>query len=287
MKKDLKVAAVQYRKPKNSKEGQLKAERFVKEAKENKVNIVVLPEYCLCPPEAVKGGYDSLNFISSLSQKYAIFIAGTNPYKANFGFVNRGFIFDDKGNLIFSYDKILLSPGELEDGLKPGNKISYVETQLGRISLLTCRDAFIKYSQIFFDELRKKEVEIVLVPSASIASSRSSNYDIDLWKDSIKTNSKLFYMSIVASGTVGKIRGKFYSFGHALIVNHKRVIVAEGTNNKEEIIYANIDLDKLNQRRKISEAVWQPAEVPKFKVKKEEKGGDFTEIWSYKKFRKY
>ena len=57
--------------------------------------------------------------------------------------------------------------------------------------------------------------------------------------------------------------------------------------NKEEIIYANIDLDKLNQRRKISEAVWQPAEVPKFKVKKEEKGGDFTEIWSYKKFRKY
>lgn len=133
------------------------------------------------------------------------------------------------------------------------------------MSILICKDAFQRYAAWFFDKLRKAGVEIILVPSLSINVSRSS-YDIDLWVESLKTLSKWFYVCILAPGTVGPTGGEFESFGHALIIGPGSNPFIEGSEDKEQILKATLNLTRLTKLREIYESKWQPKDIPGVKV---------------------
>ena len=112
--------------------------------------------------------------------------------------------------------------------------------------------------------LKKENVDIVLVPSSSITvSERSTN----LWTDTLKTMSMLFNLFIVASGTVG-INGIDGSkaFGNAIIISPKKVLLAQGSVKKEEILYATLDKEDIENLKNPASRKWQPEKVPSYEI---------------------
>ncbi|PJB23582.1 hypothetical protein CO112_00550 [Candidatus Dojkabacteria bacterium CG_4_9_14_3_um_filter_150_Dojkabacteria_WS6_41_13] len=263
MLKDLSVAVLQTTVPTNSTDGEAQVERLVKEATSFNVDMVGLPEDCITPRLEISTGYAALNFLSAIAKKYSTYLFGATGVLENDGIHDRGFLFNREGKLILAHDKIVLTPPEVEQGVVAGATLNITDTEFGRIAILVCKDTFHRYAPWFFNELRKSAVDIVLVPSYSLNVSKRS---IELWVDSLKAQAKWFDLYIVAPGTIGKNLTAFPSFGHSLIICPNRVVLAEGSTDKEEILTAKLDVESLETVRKTVGALWQPETVPAFTV---------------------
>jgi predicted amidohydrolase len=264
MSKKVNVAVIQTKVPKTYKEAEKNIDRLLNEAIQKQVDIVGLPEDCLASYEEIGAGYRPFDFLSEVSRKYNTFLFGANILKEDDGkFYNCGFIFDNTGKLILKHHKIVLTP---ISKLTHGNSLEVVDTPIGKLSMLICRDAMNKYSPWFFNELRNAGVELLLVPSLSINVTRS-DIDISLWVDSLKAQYNWFFMPIAGSGTIGENFTPFPSFGHAMIIGNGGETVM-GSEDKEEILYLTIDLEKLREVRETVENDWAEKDIPEFKLVK-------------------
>jgi len=259
MKKDIKVVAIQAGVPKNTTEGEVQIKRLVAEALKEPVDMIGLPEDCLATWAEIRGGYDPLPFLSSVARENNIYLFGATAVKDQAGLHNRGFMFDKKGNLISHHDKVVLTPLEEKGGIIAGKTLEVFETEFGKMAILVCKDSFHRYAAWFFDKLYKAGVDIVLVPSYSI---NVLGRSIELWVDSLKALAKWFNVYIVAPGTVGPNATDYPSFGHSLIICPSRVVLAEGSFDKEEILRATLDAATLAELRSVANSVWQPKDVP-------------------------
>ena len=258
MLKDIKVAIVQAKVPLSKNEGEKQILRLVKKAVTKSVDMVGLPEDCVSPYKDILDGYKSLDFLSKVAKDNNIYLFGATAVKEVDGLHNRGFLFDRSGELIATHDKIVLTPTE-EKEIVPGNTLEVFNTEFGKMAILVCKDAFHRYAAWFFDKLRKVGVDVVLVPSFSL---NVSNRSLELWVDSIKALAKWFDVYIVAPGTIGENATDYPSFGHALIVCPNRVVLAEGSFDKEEILRATLDVKNLEEIRNTYGSKWQPSNVP-------------------------
>lgn len=264
MKKEVKVAIIQSQVPTSTKEGEEQVKRLVKEAASDPVDIVGLSEDCLVSFADAKAGYDSFGFLSKVAADNKVYLFGATIIKAKEGkLYNAGFMFDREGNLISRHDKVVLTPPEEEDGITAGKTLEVFDTEFGKVGILVCKDSFHRYAAWFFDKLREAGVEIVLIPSYSLNVSPRS---IELWTDSLKALAKWFDVYILAPGTIGKNATQYPSFGHALIICPKRVTLAEGSFDKEEVLRATLDAESLDEIRSTYGARWQPKDVPDVNV---------------------
>jgi len=265
MKKDIKIAIVQTKVPSSKTEGEQQIDRLVKEAVKLSVDLVGLPEDCVTDNyDEVKSGYNPIEFLSRQARENKVYLFGATAVWENNCFHNRGFLFDRNGKLIASHDKIVLTPLEEKRGIIPGKSLEVFDTEFGKMAILVCKDSFHRYAAWFFDKLRKAGVDIVLIPSYSLNVSKRS---IELWVDSLKALAKWFDVYVIAPGTIGSNGTDFPSFGHALIICPNRVVLAEGSNNKEEILRATLDVKSLEEIRNTYGSKWQPAEVPEVELK--------------------
>ncbi|MDD3661615.1 MAG: hypothetical protein PHG63_00975 [Candidatus Dojkabacteria bacterium] len=267
MKKDIRVAIIQAEVPKSTALGETQVDRLVSEAASQPVDLVGLPEDCLASFKDIVDGYDPLNYLSGIARKYKTDLFGATIVKDTDGkLYNTGFYFDRSGELINRHDKVVLTPPEAADGIVAGTALSVFDTEFGKMSILVCKDSFHRYSSWFFDAVRKAGADVVLIPSFSLNVSPRS---IELWVDSLKANAKWFDVYTVAPGTIGENRTEFPSFGHALIICPNRVVLAEGSEDREEILRAVLDVKSLEEIRNTYGSKWQPAEVPVFEVEAE------------------
>lgn len=263
MTKDLIVAVIQAKVPKSKSEGEKQIRRFIKEIIKEPVDIVGLPEDCIATYREIQLGYDPMSFLSSIAKENSVYLFGATAVLENGGLHNRGFLFDNQGHLIAKHDKIVLTPGEEKDGVISGKTLEVFKTEYGNMAILVCKDSFHRYAAWFFDALRKNGADIVLIPSYSLnVSSRS----LELWVDSLKALAKWFDVYILAPGTVGPNATEYSSFGHSLIICPSRVILAEGSFDKEEILRATLDVKTLNEIRATYGSIWQPAKTPDFEM---------------------
>jgi predicted amidohydrolase len=262
MKKDIKAAIIQAQIPESTLIGEEQVDRLVKEATSQEVDIVGLSEDCLAKREDIENGYDAMNYLSSIAKKYGVYLFGATIVKTDDGLHNRGFLFDRNGELVHVHDKVVLTPPEVDAGLIAGKTIEVFDTEFGKMTILVCKDSFHRYAAWFFEKLYKAGVEIVLVPSYSISISERS---IELWTNSLKALAKWFSVYVLAPGTVGRNDTEWPSFGHALIICPKRVVLAEGSPDKEEILRATLDVKSLEYIRN-NDLKWQPNEVPEVEV---------------------
>lgn len=267
MNQDLKVAVVQYQITKDAKDSERKIEELVGTASFKNVDIVGLPEECLGSEENVKQGYDPFQFLQSVAKKYSIFLFGAvYCLDEHNNISNSGFLYNPKGERILLQKKIVLTPPAIEAGFVAGDTIKVLDTEFGRIAILVCKDSFHRYSAWFFNELMKEKVDIVLIPSSSITVSQRS---INLWADTLKTMSMLYNVFILAPGTVGLngIDG-VQSFGNSIIISPLKVVLAQGSQERKEILYATLEKEDLDILRDPEAEKWQPSEVPKIKTLK-------------------
>lgn len=263
MKKNIKVVAIQARVPKDKNEGEAQVGRLVREATKEPVDMVGLPEDCVASYSDVRNGYDALSFLSSVAKENKVYLFGATAVKEGDGIHNRGFLFDREGNLITHHDKVVLTPPEEKDGIVAGKTLEVFDTEFGKMAILVCKDSFHRYAAWFFDKLRKAGADIILIPSYSLNVSKRS---VELWVDSLKALAKWFDVYIVAPGTIGVNATDYPSFGHALIVCPNRVVLAEGSFDKEEVLKATLDTQSLEEIRNTYGSKWQPSDVPEVKI---------------------
>lgn len=263
MLKDLRVAVIQAKVPKSKTEGEEQITRMVKEAVTQPLDMVGLPEDCVSPYKEIQEGYKPLDFLSKVARDNKVYLFGATAVKEDDGLHNRGFLFDREGNLVATHDKVVLTPLE-EKEIIAGKTIEVFDTEFGKMAILVCKDSFHRYAAWFFDKLRKAEVDIVLIPSYSLNVSKRS---IEIWVDSLKALAKWFDVYIAAPGTIGPNATEYPSFGHSLIICPNRVVLAEGSFDKEEVLRATLDVKNLEEIRNTYGSKWQPQAVPEVEVK--------------------
>jgi len=263
MKRKLKIGVVQAKVPFSIEEGESSVLNFVRLAKEVNVDILGLPEDCVCGLFKYLGSYDPLEFLSKTAKKFKISLFGSNATLEDGKYYGTGFYIDNRGKLLSKVRKIILTNPERESGFKAGKEIQVFNTEFGKMAILICKDAFSRYSPIWFHELKKRRVEYVLIPSMSLKVNYNS---FNFWIHSMWLLAKWFDLRIFASGTVGKNYTSFLSFGNALIVDRDSGFIKKGSENKEEILIAEIPVRSKEKIEKSYRSKWDPVKIPNIKI---------------------
>ena len=129
--------------------------------------------------------------------------------------------------------------------LSPGDAIPEpFSTELGRLGMLICYD-------VRFPEpvrvLSLAGTQIVLIPTAW--PDKASLYPDFV----VRTRSEENHVYIAAANHVGEERGVRY-LGRSLITSPSGEIIAEGTATEEEILYADVELSRSDEKRIIFSA---------------------------------
>ena len=162
----LKVAAAQIKVTDNSDENLNKIIQYIKKASLKKVKIVCFPEICLIHnknKEALKKSSfnDYFNKIKIECKKNKIHcIFGANLLEKN-KIYNSAFLVDDKGKLIYRYNKINLFKSE-KSKITAGETNKIINTKFGKIGIIICWD--ISFPE-FVKKLSKQGAWLIFCPS--------------------------------------------------------------------------------------------------------------------------
>lgn len=263
MKNNFKIGIIQANVPFSIEEGESSILNFVRKAKESEVDVLGLPEDCVCGLFKYLGNYDPLDFLSKTAQEFRISLFGSNATKEKKDYYSTGFYIDNNGRLVSKVHKIILTEPEQENGFKAGNEIQIFNTEFGKMAILVCKDAFSRYSPIWFYELKKRGVEYVLVPSMSL---KFDDNSINFWLKSIWLLARWFDLYIFAPGTVGTNYTPFSSFGNALIVNKDKGFLKKGSETEEELLLAEIPVRSGDEIDKSYHSKWDPVKMPNIKI---------------------
>ena len=137
----------------------------------SKVDLIVLPEVCDAP-RGLKGVEKDkylkarenqlLDYFASVARDNNCYIAFGSIHEAKEGLRNSLILLDRKGEIAGTYDKNFPTIYEMDAGIRPGNKVSVIQCDFGKVALAICFD-------LNFDELRqqyaKEKPDIVLFSS--------------------------------------------------------------------------------------------------------------------------
>ncbi len=190
------------------------------------------------------------------AQKYAVPITiGSLMIKTDSGKdVNRAYYIDKSGEITARYDKLHMFDVQLKNGeyykesdaLRAGDKAVLVDTQWGKIGLSICYD--LRFAALY-RTLAQQGAKILTIPAAFTQTTGKAHWHILVRARAIETGS-----FVIATNQCGTHLGKRQSYGHSLIVDPWGEILADG-GAQPGIIYADLDLDKVNQVRQMIPAL--------------------------------
>ncbi len=262
--KNFKIAAVQMKSGSDKEKNLAQAKKLITLAVRKKTKFIVLPEvfnYRGKLSEAFKvaepvPGY-STSFISQLAKKHKVWIligsmletvgAGNDlPF-------NTSVLINPHGKIAAKYRKIHLfdiklkgkqilessrnqagkNPKLVEVGFKPASI---------KIGLSICYD--LRFPELY-RYYSKHGAKIICIPSSFTKPTGEAH-----WHTLIKARAIENFAYVIAPDQAGTGSGGVKTYGHSLIVDPWGKILAEASADKEEVIFAEIDLDYLNKIRK-------------------------------------
>ena len=252
----LKLALCQMNVIDNKLENLKKASSMISDASK-KVDFVVLPEMFNCPysndkfieySEDENDSY-TLNKISNLARENNIYIlAGSIPEKEEDKLFNTSYLFDKHGEIIAKHRKMHLFDIDVKDKitfkesdvLTAGNDFTLADTEFGKIGIGICYD-------IRFPELARIMVEngalILFYPGAFNMTTGPAHWQL-LFRSRALDN------QVYCVGVAPALNedASYHSYGHSIITNPWGEVLAEA-DQKEEIIFCEIDLDEIKKVR--------------------------------------
>ncbi|MBA2653098.1 MAG: carbon-nitrogen hydrolase family protein [Tatlockia sp.] len=222
-----KIAAAQMISSASIKENLKQVEEFFIEAKEQQVELLVLPENfafmgikdtdILQTAETYHDG-EIQNKISHFAKLYGLWvIAGTLPLKGLDRVRASCLVFDNKGLCVARYDKIHLFDVQVSDkkhaesaNVERGDELVVVDTPVGRVGLSVCYD--LRFPELY-QQLVQRGAEILTVPSAFTAVTGLAHWEVLLRARAIEN---LCY--VVAPNQGGLHENKRQTYGHSMII---------------------------------------------------------------------
>ncbi len=236
-----------------------KSLELIEESAQRSCDIVTLPE-CLdigwTNPNAYKlaepipGRYsEKLCEAASASSIYVI--AGITE-KAGDRIYNSAICIDPDGDIISKYRKINILD-IAQDIYSTGNRLSVIDTSLGKIGINICADNF-PNSLVFGHSLARMGARIIFSPCAWAVKSDHDNKENpygSMWIKSYRRLARLYGTTVAGVSGVGKItRGPWKGrkcIGNSLVIDSSGEVVARGSYGEtaEELITASIEVDEL------------------------------------------
>ncbi len=241
-----------------------KAEKFIKHAHKNNVDIIVFPEDFITGPilanlQLADANQKYVKIFSKLALNYNIsIIPGSIIEKTHHGYTNTTYFIANTGKIKLRYEKIHLWHPERKH-LTPGNKIAIINTQFGKIGLAICWD--IAFPELF-RAMAQKGVNIVFIPSFWTKQDGGKSLKYNRNSEEIFVNNVLTAraiennMVIVYSNFADNIKINNYnltSIGQSQITMPFYGPIVRLDNNLEKMIIKTVDTSIL----KISESVYK------------------------------
>jgi len=235
----VKVAAAQITVTNNSLKNLNNIVKYIKKAASKNVDIVCFPEASLVHSKNKKTLKNIpikkyINIIKKSCKENNIYcIFGTNILEKN-KIYNSAFFIDDKGKVIYRYNKVNLWVTEKEKS--NGNKNKSIKTKFGKIGIIICWD--IAYPE-FVKPLAKQGAWVIFCPSYVINYKRElKSYEQIPFVRAFENSAYFVYVDAYANNTV-----KYsYICGPSRIYSKIR--------NKEGMIIADLDRRKIMGLRK-------------------------------------
>lgn len=253
----LKAAALQMNSSKDKEKNLSQAGKLIEKAALKKAKFIVLPEVfnyrgslstAHLIAESIPGF--STNYIAILAKKYKVWILIGSLMEKSFSKpFNTSVLIGPNGKIIAKYQKIHL----FDVKLKGKEILESKRNQAGTIPKLTSINK-IKIGLTICYDLRfpelyryysKKGADIICIPSSFTKLTGEVH-----WHTLIKARAIENLCFVIAPNQTGTGSGGIKTYGHSLIVDPWGNILAEGSANKEEVIFADIDLDLLKKIRK-------------------------------------
>lgn len=153
-------------------------------------------------------------------------------------FYNAAVVIDDEGVVLGDYSKHHLWAAE-RYYFHAGEDIPVFDTKYGKIGVMICYDAgFPETARV----LTLKGAELIFMPSAW----RIQEWD--MWNLNIPQRALENTLYVAGVNRFGH-EDDLYMFGNSKVADWRGRIIAESKEEKEEIVYAEIDLDQLTKAR--------------------------------------
>ncbi len=256
MSSTLKLALCQLRTELDREETMKKAARMVREASLRGAQIAVLPEMFNCPYSgryfrafAALGHEDTAAALSDLAKENRIWLVGGSvPEREGEKLYNTCFVFDDQGRLIARHRKVHLfdidAPGmrfRESDTFTPGREITVFDTPWGKMGAAICFD--MRFPELF-RAMAGRGARVIFVPAQFNMTTGPVHWELTLRARAV--DNELF----VAACSAARYEGFSYEcWGHSLVTDPWGTVIA-GADETEQILYAELDLDRVDEVRR-------------------------------------
>ncbi len=209
--------------------------KFIDKAKSKKSDIVCFPEACLNSSYKPIDVSKEIKTIQEKCKEKSIWcIFGTHIPAGN-KLKNSIFLINRRGKIKYRYDKVHLWKSE-ENKIIPGKIHKVIETDFGKIGIINCQD-FVFPS--FIQKLSRAGAKIIFCPM----------YIVDFKKDAhILRMLPLIRAFDTISYFVTSAALAYNSMAESFICHPLKIL--KKLKNKEGIIFANLNLEKIDSLRK-------------------------------------
>ena len=235
-----------------------KLDYYTNVCKKNGVSLITLGEYVLnsffkelekMPPSLIKEQSDNkLNILKALSKKYEIVFVAPIIISKKDGFLK--VIAKVTPNSTHFYEQNFLI------SYKHWNEEKFFLNHFEKVNIPIFMHEDIRFTvicgfDIHFDaiwqEVQRKKIDVVLLPCANTFDSKQR------WQEIIKTRAFLNNVYILRTNRIGSYKDKlnsWYFYGHSMLCSPNGSI-EESLGDKEEMLICDIDLDEVNNARKM------------------------------------
>jgi deaminated glutathione amidase len=257
----LKISVIQINSGSDKAKNLAKAEKFILEACSQQAQFIALPEVfnlrgvadeSIDNAEDLNSG-ETIQLIKKLARENQVWIlAGSLMIKAVKGLpYNTSLLISAQGEITASYKKIHLfdmTQGSTQireslrnqSGTSPQVATLSIAGQNYKLGMSICYD--LRFPELY-RKYAEERVELITVPSAFTHYTGQAHWQVLCRARAIENQAYVIAPNQCGAG--GAVR----SYGHSLIVDPWGEILAEASGDKEEIIYADIDLNRLNEIR--------------------------------------
>ena len=266
--KPLKLALVQLASGADKSANLSRARSKVLEATAKGANLVVLPECfnspygtkyfpkyaeTLLPSPPTKDQSPSFHALSELAKEAKTYLVGGSIpeyWEETKKYYNTSLTFDPRGKLLATHRKVHLFdidiPGKISfhesEVLSPGNKVTIIDLpDYGKIGLAICYD--IRFPELAMIAARKG-VFLLLYPGAFNLTTGKMHWELQARARAVDNQ---VYVGLCSPAR--DMDADYNAWGHSMVVNPNAEVMAE-LDEKEDIVYADLDGEKIEETRK-------------------------------------